>query len=98
MNTLSKAVLVLLFAGTLQAPGLSQPVDAESKRIRRSSPPARNASHTRHRIAAQFDCLPEGFTLADVVSYTRKSKDSEGFITIKDKLAEFRARCKSGKL
>ena len=48
------------------------------------------------REGAKFDCLPEGYTSADVVSYREKRK--EGYVTIDDKLVELKAHCKEGKL
>ena len=48
------------------------------------------------REGAKFDCLPEGYTSADVVSYREKRK--EAYVTIDDKLVELKAHCKEGKL
>ena len=84
MSILSRAVLTLLLAGGLPVPGLPGPM-AKGMSARRPAP-------------AQFDCLPEGYTLADVVSYTRTGKDGEGVVTIKERLVELKARCKGGKL
>ena len=49
-------------------------------------------------IAAQFECLPEGYKSTDVVSYRQKRKGGEGYITIEDRLVELKAHCRDGKL
>lgn len=48
--------------------------------------------------SVQFNCLPQGYKLTDIVSYTPKQKGSDEYITIKDKLIELKARCKDGTL
>jgi hypothetical protein len=92
-----KVILIFLLAGHLPLPGLSQLAAAEGKNVRRRAASVSGPSR-RRPLPAQFACLPEGFTPADVVSYTRKHKDKEGFLTLQDKLVELKARCKSGKL
>ena len=49
-------------------------------------------------IAAQFECLPEGYKSTDIVSYRQKRKGGDGYITIDDRLVELKAHCKEGKL
>lgn len=48
--------------------------------------------------AARINCLPEGFALTDVVSFVRNTSGKEENITIEQKLAELKARCKRGRL
>jgi hypothetical protein len=48
--------------------------------------------------SARINCLPEGFALTDVVSYQRSASGKEDHITIEQKLAELKARCKRGRL
>lgn len=45
-----------------------------------------------------FPCLPETFSLDEIVSYRRMRNDKEDGISIKDKLVEMKAQCKNGKL
>ena len=64
---------------------------------------AQNANKTeagqgKKARSARINCLPEGFGLADVVSYLRSASGKEKHITIKQKLAELKARCKRGRL
>ena len=49
-------------------------------------------------ISVQFDCLPEGHKLTDVVSYRQKRKSGDAYITIEDNLVELKAHCKDGRL
>ena len=49
-------------------------------------------------ISARINCLPEGFALTDVVSFVRNTSGKEENITIEQKLAELKARCKRGRL
>ena len=46
----------------------------------------------------QFNCLPEGWKLNDVVSYKSNGKSSGRNITIEDKLKDLKAHCRQGKL
>src|SRR5689334_18202204 len=57
----------------------------------------------RHKVGAyktmeQFACLPEGFTLTDIVAYRNGQNGKEENLTIKDKLLELKAECRAGKL
>ena len=61
----------------------------------RSLVEARNDTRDK---AVQFDCLPEGYKSTDVVSYRQKRKGGDGYITIEDRLVEFKSHCKDGKL
>ena len=51
-----------------------------------------------HKTAQQFACLPEGFTLTDIVAYRNGKNGKEENLTIKDKLLELKAECRAGKL
>jgi hypothetical protein len=59
---------------------------------------AQNKYSRESEKSAQFDCLPQGFELTDIVSYRHKLKGNDENITIKDKLDELKARCKEGRL
>jgi hypothetical protein len=48
--------------------------------------------------SALYDCLPDGFKATDIVSYIRNVSGPEKQITVADKLAELRARCRRGEL
>ena len=87
MGLLSKAVFVLLFAGAAGG------VDGW-----RGAPTAPAVPPGRAAVPSPLDCLPDGYSLTDVVSYAQKRKGSEEFPTLKDRLAELKARCKGGKL
>jgi hypothetical protein len=51
-----------------------------------------------YKSAEQFTCLPEGFTLTDIVAYRNGQNGKEENLTIKDKLLELKAECRAGKL
>jgi hypothetical protein len=52
--------------------------------------------HKGQASPSQFPCLPEGFQLEDTISASPKASMQP--LTIKDKLLEFKAHCKRGKL
>jgi hypothetical protein len=97
MNRLLKISLLLIIIINIPAPLFSQIPGLYRKKVQpigsrnpRSNPKATESS--------QFECLSKDFQLSDIVSYRRIRKSDDKQITIEDKLAELKARCKAGKL
>jgi hypothetical protein len=98
MNKLSTSLLIFSLAASLQLSTLSQATIIQGKSSRLNGKQFIETTNGAHAMSSQFGCLPEGFKLNDVVSYTSKRKGSDDYITIEDKLVEIKAQCKKGKL
>lgn len=97
MNILSEIFPIFLLAIILPFSTLSQTATIQSKSL--PSPERQNKKTSKGPApAGQFNCLPEGFQLTDIVSYRLRGKAGNEHITIEEKLGELKAHCKRGKL
>ena len=90
-----KTLLFVLLIMTLLFPMLES---ASSQGRSRQSNQKQPRKASAHKTAQQFACLPEGFTLMDIVAYRNGQNGKEVNLTIKDKLLELKAECRAGKL
>src|SRR5438132_3017926 len=88
IKTLLMSVLFLLISGVSLAHGER----AVSGRFAMAQ--ASTVDDADEARKTKFDCLPKGTRLEDVVSHRRGGKN----LTVADKLAEIKARCRNGKL
>ena len=86
--------MLLLFLATF---GVLMPSPSSISR-RENVRQAPEDSSSASGISVQLDCLPEGVKASDVAAYREKSKGSDRYITIEDKLVELKAHCAKGKL
>ena len=93
-NRFSKAILFFLLAITVPLPVLSRATEMQAMGIRHKKKPQGATA----KATSQFACLPETFSLNEIVSYRGMRNGKEEDITIKDKLMELKAQCKDGKL
>ncbi|HEY3024671.1 MAG TPA: hypothetical protein VGJ55_00820 [Pyrinomonadaceae bacterium] len=83
----------LIIALMFLVAGISTPGQSSSLTERSSLTHHRTQERRAH--SAQINCLPSGTKLDDVVSYGAKGR---GTVTVQQKLAELKARCKNRKL
>ena len=84
-------ILFVLLAIAIQ---LSVPSHAKAMSFHQKKKP----HSTVAKATSQFACLPETFSLNEIVSYRATRNGKEEGITIKDRLLEMKAQCKNGKL
>lgn len=94
MNRSGKTFLSVLFAIAF----LLFMLKSANSQVRSQQPNHKQYKARTHKTAGQLDCLPEGFTLADIVAYRNGKNGKEENLTIKDKLLELKAECRAGKL
>lgn len=90
--------VTLLLAVILQVPALSKSGSTQVSSLQPIRKRGVEIVEGDKAESTRFDCLPEGFKLSDIVSYSEKGKGGGEHLTIKDKLIEMKAQCKEGKL
>jgi len=98
MNKHSTIFLTLLVAANLQLQMLSQATIIQSKSFHNDEKQNIKTNDKERALSTDLDCLPGDFKLTDIISYRQKRKESDGYVTIKDKLIQIKAQCKKGKL
>jgi hypothetical protein len=91
--------VIILALGVLLLPAAMSMAQCQGKNSARGDSSSGKQSNTMNdkdqQEASQFDCLPEGITLKDVVTYRQKAERN---VTVKDKLIGLKAKCENGKL
>jgi hypothetical protein len=92
--------IMVLALGVLLLPGAISMAECQNKHSAKSDSSSSNQSNAmndnnRSEADAQFDCLPDGIALKDVVTYRQKAERN---VTVRDKLIELKARCENGVL
>lgn len=90
--------VMILALGVLLLPGAMSLAQCQGKNSAKGDSSSKKQSTMNDKDqqgASQFDCLPEGITLKDVVVYRQKAERN---VTVKDKLIELKAKCENGKL
>ena len=93
--------VMILALGVLLLPGAISLAECQNKPSAQGDSSSSNQSKTmndkdqQEAAAAEFDCLPEGIALKDVVTYRQKAERN---VTVRDKLIELKAKCENGKL
>ncbi len=87
----STIVLLLLLAINLPVCGLAQMTSGQTM------DPGLETGQGK-ATGAEFNCLPEAYDLNEIIAYQTRPNGKEVAIMLKDRLAEMKASCISGKL